>query len=188
MSTIETHLTAHREALIYFEGHSTGVVEDIAELLINCFESGGTVYICGNGGSAADAQHLSGEFVGRFKRERKPLPAVALSTDTSVITCISNDYSYDQIFARQVEALMNSKDVLWAFSTSGSSANVIAAAEEARNSGSKIVGFTGKTNSRLEELSDLCLCSHTDATGTAQEIHQIAYHMICEIIDQRFSN
>ena len=188
MSTIETHLTAHREALKYFEGHSTGVVEAIADLLIDCFESGGTVYICGNGGSAADAQHLSGEFVGRFKRERKPLPTVALSTDTSVITCISNDYSYEQIFARQVEALMNSKDVLWAFSTSGRSANVIAAAEAAQKKDSKIVGFTGKPKSQLESLSDICLCSHTDATGTAQEIHQIAYHMICEIIDQQFSN
>ncbi len=113
-------------------------------MIVKSLRAGGTIYLCGNGGSAADAQHIAGEFVGRFRAERRALPAVALSTDTSILTCIGNDYSFERVFARQVEALVRPGDVLWAFSTSGTSPNVLAAAEEARRKGARVIAFTGR--------------------------------------------
>ena len=150
-------------------------------------KQGGTVYICGNGGSAADAQHIAGELVGRFRRERKALPAVALSTDTSVITSIANDYSYEEIFTRQVEALVKADDVLWAISTSGNSQNIVAAAESAKNQGALVLVFTGRKESRLEQIADICLCADSDSTARSQEIHQLAYHIICDLVEMNFS-
>ncbi len=186
MTAVESALIEHKKSLKYFEENSLEIVDEIAARIITTFESGGTVFLCGNGGSAADAQHIAGEFVGRFKRERAPLPAVAMTTDTSVMTCIGNDYSYNDIFTRQVEALMKKGDILWAFSTSGASESILAAARAAKKKGSAIIGFTGKPESELERLSDFCLCSRTGYTGTAQEIHQLAYHIICEIIDRHY--
>ena len=123
-TVIET-IEAHKAALLEFEKTGIQTVEDIAGMIIDSLNNGGRIYLCGNGGSAADCQHIAGEFIGRFRRERNPLPAVAFSTDTSVITCIGNDYSFDDIFTRQVEALVGEGDILWAFSTSGTSANVV---------------------------------------------------------------
>lgn len=150
-------------------------------------KQGGTVYICGNGGSAADAQHIAGELVGRFRRERKALPAVALTTDTSVMTSIANDYSYEEIFTRQVEALVKADDVLWAISTSGNSQNIVAAAESAKNKGALVLAFTGRKESRLEQIADICLCADSDSTARSQEIHQLAYHIICDLVEMNFS-
>ncbi len=118
IETIETHKKMTAE----FQESGIETVAAISQAIVKSLEQNGTVYLCGNGGSAADAQHIAGEFVGRFKRERKALPALALSTDTSVMTCIGNDYSYENVFARQVEALVRKNDILWAFSTSGTSA------------------------------------------------------------------
>ena len=147
----------------------------------DCFRRGGCVYLCGNGGSAADCQHLAGEFVGRFRRNRAPLPAVALTTDTSVLTCIGNDFSFEDIFARQVEALAGPDDVLWAFSTSGTSKNVLAAAQAAERKGTKILAFTGRPGTPLEEMADVCLAVDAPTTAAAQEIHMLAYHALCEL-------
>jgi D-sedoheptulose 7-phosphate isomerase len=114
------------------------------------------------------------------------LAAVALSTDTSIITSIANDYAYEDVFARQVEALVKKGDILWAFSTSGTSANVIAAAKLARKKGASVLAFTGKANSKLEQIADICLCANDESTARSQEIHQLAYHIICELVEQSF--
>jgi len=163
-------------------------IAGIAEAITKALEQGGTVYLCGNGGSAADAQHIAGELVGRFNRERKALAAVALSTDTSIITSIANDYDYEKVFARQAEALIRKGDILWAFSTSGSSANVIAAAKVAKEKGARVIAFTGRVNSRLEQMSDICFCAEAESTARSQEIHQLAYHIICDLVERNFVN
>ena len=168
----------------------TGIqtILSIAETIITALERDGRIYLCGNGGSAADCQHIAGELIGRFRRERKALPTIALSTDTSVLTCIGNDYSFEDVFARQVEALVKQNDVLWAFSTSGSSANVVKAVKLAKTHGAKVIAFTGKAKSPLEEIADQCLCAATPQTSTAQEVHQLAYHIICDLVEQAIVN
>ena len=182
--TIETHKKMTAE----FQKSGIEKVAAISQAITRALEQNGTVYLCGNGGSAADAQHIAGEFVGRFKRERKALAAVALSTDTSVITCIANDYDYEKIFSRQVEALIRGGDILWAFSTSGTSANVIAAAESAKNKGASVIAFTGRINSKLEQIADICFCAEDESTARSQEIHQLAYHIICDLVECNFTN
>lgn len=180
--SIETH--KKRVAELRQSGIETIIAA--AQAIIKVLKQNGTVYLCGNGGSAADAQHIAAELVGRFKRERKALAAVALSTDTSIITSIANDYAYQKVFARQVEALVKKGDILWAFSTSGTSANVIAAAKLAKKKGASVLAFTGKANSKLEQIADICLCVNDESTARSQEIHQLAYHIICELVEQSF--
>jgi D-sedoheptulose 7-phosphate isomerase len=183
---IET-IKNHRKMVDALEASGVDAIEKTAQTIIESIESGGTLYLCGNGGSAADCQHIAGEFIGRFLLERKALPAVALSTDTSILTCIGNDYSFDDIFARQVEGLVKKNDCLWAFSTSGSSINIIKAAELARKHGAKIIAFTGRKNSKLEKISDVCLCADAEKSFGSQEIHQIAYHIICGLVEKHFA-
>jgi len=184
--TIQEALDAHKQMLTEFERTGTNAVVAAAEAITETFRRGGTLYLCGNGGSAADAQHVAGEFVGRFRANRKALPAVALSTDTSVLTCIANDYEYSTVFARQVEAYVKKDDILWGFSTSGTSANVLKAAETARGKGARVIAFTGKPDSPLEALADVCLCAEAPLTARSQEIHQLAYHIICDLVEQSF--
>ena len=112
---------------------------------------------------------------------------MAFSTDTSVLTCIANDYSYEKVFARQAEALIRKGDILWAFSTSGSSANVIAAALIAKEKGACVIAFTGKSGSKLEQIADICFCADAESTARSQEIHQLAYHIICDLIERDFT-
>jgi len=178
----------HKKMTAEFEKDSIETIAAIAETITNALQQDGTVYLCGNGGSAADAQHIAGEFVGRFARERKPLAAVAFSTDTSILTCIANDYSYEQVFARQAEALVRKNDILWAFSTSGTSENVIAAARIAKEKGARVIAFTGKSGSDLEQMADICFCADTESTARSQEIHQLAYHIICDLVERGFAN
>jgi D-sedoheptulose 7-phosphate isomerase len=180
IATIE----AHKDLIAKLESSGTERIVAAAKAIIESIKQGGTVYICGNGGSAADAQHIAAELVGRFERERKGLPAVALTTDTSILTSVSNDYGYKQIFSRQVEALVRKGDVLWAISTSGTSANVVAAAELAKSKGACIVAFTGSPDSKLEKMADICFCAGSDSAARSQEIHQLAYHMICDLVEQ----
>jgi len=177
----------HRKALEAFEESGFETVREIVKRVVECIENDGCVYLCGNGGSTADSQHVAGELVGRYRQDRQPLPAVALTADTAVMTCIGNDYGYDEIFARQVEGLVTERDILWAFSTSGTSPNILAAVDRAREKGAQVIGFTGKTDTPLEKQSDICLCSGVDETNISQEIHQIAYHLICELIEQHFA-
>jgi len=178
-------IKAHKQLLAQFEAEGVESVVAAGKLIIDCLVGGGCVYTCGNGGSAADAQHIAGELTGRFRVDRKPLAAVALSTDTSVLTCIANDYSFEEVFSRQVEALMGPEDVLWAFSTSGDSPNVVAAGRAAKAKGAKILAFTGKKATSLEKLADVCVCVDAPTTAAAQQIHQLAYHIICDIVERQ---
>lgn len=186
--TVTDAIEIHKRLICEFESTGLDTVTKAAEMITDCIRKNGCIYLCGNGGSAADCQHIAGELTGRFKRERRALPAVALSTDTSVITCIGNDYSFEDIFSRQIEALVNADDILWAFSTSGSSANIIAAAKLAKQKGAKVIAFTGRADSELEKIADLCLCVDAPSTAAAQEIHQVAYHIICDLVEQNFCN
>ena len=178
-------IAVHKRLLAEFEASGVENVIAAADMIAAAFKSGGRLYLCGNGGSASDAQHVAGEFVGRFKKERRPLPATALTADSAILTCIGNDYSFKDVFARQVEALMTEKDVLWAFSTSGTSANIVAAAQAAKNKRARIIAFTGKPGSTLESMADVCVCISAPTSGAAQEIHQLAYHIICDLVEQK---
>ncbi|MHC4745183.1 MAG: D-sedoheptulose-7-phosphate isomerase [Planctomycetota bacterium] len=187
METITQSIDSHERLLAKLRQTGVEKIVAAAEMITQALSSGGTVYICGNGGSAADAQHIAGEFVGRFTRERKALAAIALTTDTSILTSIANDYSYEKVFARQVEAFVREGDILWAFSTSGTSANVIAAAESAKQRGASILAFTGKDKTPLERLADVCICAADESTARSQEIHQLAYHIICDLVEMSFA-
>ena len=181
---IQAAADIHKKMLADFEAGQMDTMVSAVEMIVKSLKRRGCLYICGNGGSAADAQHIAGEIVGRFAKERRGLPAVALTTDTSVITSIANDYGYDKIFSRQVEALVNENDVLWAISTSGNSPNVVAAVKLAKQKGASVLAFTGKPDSQLEKLSDLCFCAEAKTTFRSQEMHQLAYHIICELVEQ----
>ena len=181
-------IETHKKMTADFEEGGIETIAAIAEVITSALRQDGTVYLCGNGGSAADAQHIAGELVGRFTKERKALAAVALSTDTSVLTCIANDYDYEKVFARQAEALIRKGDILWAFSTSGSSANVIAAVKVAKEKGARVIAFTGRKSSMLEQIADICFCADAESTARSQEIHQLGYHIICDLVERGFAN
>ncbi|AWJ85566.1 phosphoheptose isomerase (plasmid) [Azospirillum sp. TSH58] len=161
-------------------------IEAAAGLMIDGLKSGGKVLFCGNGGSAADSQHLAAELTGRYLRDRAPLAAVALTVDTSALTAIANDYSYDEVFARQVRGLGRAGDVLVGISTSGNSRNVVAALEAARALGMRTVGLTGAAGGRMKELCDVCLCVPSTDTPRIQEMHIAAGHMLCELVENAF--
>jgi len=163
------------------------LMQAIARRIIEAISREQRVFTLGNGGSAADAQHIAAELVGRFKTERRPLPAIALTTDTSTLLSIGNDYGFEQIFARQVEALARPGDVVWVLSTSGRSPNVLAAVRSAQKCQCLVIGFTGRHGQTLESLSELCLRVDHDASERIQEIHQIAYHLICESVERHFA-
>ena len=185
---IETIIRTHKKMVAKFEADGLETIVAAAETITKALKQNGRVYVCGNGGSAADAQHIASELVGRFEHERKGLPAVALTTDTSVITSISNDYGFENVFAKQVEALVEEGDILWAISTSGASANVITAAELAKKKGARVLAFTGKSNSKLEQIADICVCANEKSTARSQEIHQLAYHIICSLVERCFTS
>lgn len=153
-------------------------------MVASALRRGNTVLLCGNGGSAADAQHIAGELVGRFLKERRPLPALALNANTSVLTAVANDYGFEEVFARQVAALGRPGDVLIAISTSGNSGNVLRAAEVAREKGMKVVGLTGADGGKLKQLCDLCLCVPSTSTPRIQEMHILIGHIICQLMEE----
>lgn len=163
--------------------HHAPTIARMAEVLIETARSGGCLFICGNGGSAADAQHLAGEFVGRFLRERRALPAVALTTDTSVLTAVANDYGYDRTFARQVEALVKPGDCLLAISTSGNSPNVLRAVEAAHARGARTLGLTGPDGGQLAGVLDVCLAVPAAPTPRVQEGHLTVIHILCDLVE-----
>jgi D-sedoheptulose 7-phosphate isomerase len=149
---------------------------------------GGTLFFCGNGGSAADAQHVATEYVVRYKRERRAIAAVALTTDTSLLTAAGNDYSFDMIFARQVEALGRAGDLLVLHTTSGNSANLLKAAEAAKRKGVATLALSAKGGGKIKDVVDLCIVVPTDRTDRAQEIQMNIQHAICEAIDEEVFN
>lgn len=158
-----------------------------AVLMAQCLRDGGKILVCGNGGSAADAQHFSAELVGRFERERRGLPAIALTTDTSTLTAVANDYDFNQIFAKQIEALGRANDVLLAISTSGNSPNVLAAVRAAHAQDLRIVALTGRDGGTLGEslaIDDIEICVPAERTCRIQEVHILAIHCLCDLIDE----
>ncbi len=162
-------------------------IEIAAKICIDSLKKGGKILIFGNGGSAADAQHIAAELVGRYKTERKGIPAIALTTDTSAITSIANDYGYLHVFERQVEALANEGDVLIGISTGGSSANVISALRLANDLGCKTIGFSGRDGGEFNALCDVNLIAIAEDTPRIQEMHILIGHTICHLIELEFS-
>ena len=159
------------------------VLETIAHEMTEAVLDGGKILWCGNGGSAADAQHLAAEFVGRFRRERKPLPSIALTTDTSILTAIGNDYGYEQVFSRQVLAHCEEGDIVVGISTSGNSANVVEALKAAKERGAFTVAFTGEGGSKMAGIADATVCVPTKDTARVQEGHILCGHMLCDWVE-----
>lgn len=166
---------------------SVASIQKIADLISSCYQNGGKVLTAGNGGSAGDAQHIAAELVVKFYKERRALPAIALTTDSSIITAIGNDSSFDNIFSRQIQALGNKGDVFIAFSTSGSSKNIIEAIKEAKNKGLTIIGFTGQNLCKMDELCDCIIKVPSADTPKIQEAHIMLGHIICALVEKNIS-
>ena len=181
---IEHRLTDHLEVLQkVIASDLPQKLEQCAKCIEKALSEGHKVMFCGNGGSAADSQHLAAEFVGRFQRERKGLPAIALTVDTSILTAVANDYGYDTVFARQVQALGEPGDVLIGISTSGNSKNVLLAAEEAKTKGITCIGMTAEGGGKMADACDICLAVPSKVTARAQEMHILMGHILCELVD-----
>lgn len=161
-----------------------GDVDRVVRLIAESMAQGGVLLVCGNGGSAADAQHIAAELTGRFFRDRRPLPALALHGNTSSLTAIGNDYGYDEVFAREVGAHGRPGDVLLAISTSGNSRNVLRAIEAARDKRMAVVGLTGSDGGKMRDLCDVCVCVPSSSTPRIQECHILVGHTICELLEQ----
>ena len=166
-----------------FDDAHVSVLYEIIKVVYDAIKSGNKLLICGNGGSAADSQHIAAEFIGRFKKERKSYPAIALTTDTSALTAIGNDYSYEEVFSRQVEGLGQPGDVLIGISTSGNSGNVIRAMRVAKEIGMKTIVFTGKDGGKLKDECDLSFIAVSDNTPFIQCNHLVALHTMCECVE-----
>ena len=184
---IEKSLKQHIEIFQTILSSEINIIQQCAEMILETLKKGNKILICGNGGSAADAQHIAAEFVGRYETERKALPAIALTTDTSALTALANDYGFERIFARQVEALGNSDDLLIALSTSGNSPNIIAAVMSARQIGCKTIGMTGIGGKKLASLCDACIMVPAKRTARIQEAHITIGHIWCELVDAKFT-
>lgn len=159
-------------------------VNDAGRLAAQTLQAGGKILFCGNGGSAADSQHLAAELTGRFIKDRRPLAAMALSTDSSALTCIGNDYAFDEVFARQVQGLARAGDLLIGISTSGNSRNVIRAVEEAKAAGAQVVGFLGRDGGALRAMCDVAIVVPSQVTARIQESHILIGHTLCGLIEE----
>ena len=185
MTLIESIFEEHGKAVNYVK-NETAVLEKIASVIVSAINNGNKILFAGNGGSAADCQHFAAEMTGRFKKERKGLPGISLTTDTSALTAIANDYGYESVFSRQVEALAVPGDVFICFSTSGNSPNVLKAAEKALEIGCQTIGFLGKDGGTIKNKCNISLIVPASMTARIQEAHLLAYHIICELIDNSF--
>lgn len=178
-NVIADSIAAHRAML----AKSIDQLAAISEVLIQCIRAGNKILFCGNGGSAADSQHVAAELVGRFYRERDPWPAIALTCDTSILTAVGNDWEFEQVFSRQVRALARPGDVVVGISTSGKSPNVVRALEAARAKGAITIGFTGAAGGPIADAADHAFRAPTSATPRVQELHILAWHAICEVVE-----
>jgi D-sedoheptulose 7-phosphate isomerase len=181
-------LEQHLDVFNLLKEQHLRAIDESADIIANAAVNGNKILICGNGGSAADAQHIAAEFVGRYEKERIALPAIALTTDTSALTAISNDYGFERVFARQVEALGNEGDVLIGISTSGNSPNVIAAVMKAREKGCKTIGLSGSKGKKLASLCDASVLVPSERTARIQEAHIAIGHIWCEVVDHRIAD
>jgi D-sedoheptulose 7-phosphate isomerase len=185
---IKDHLIQHNKAIqILLKDKSIqDKIIEVVDLIALTFSNANKLMIAGNGGSAADAQHIAAEFIGKLNLKRKALPAIALSTDTSILTSISNDYNFNQIFSRQIEGIGQSGDIFFGITTSGNSKNILKAIKEARNKKIKIIILTGKKGNYLKKYSDICIVAPSNNTQIIQEIHITILHIICEIVELRY--
>lgn len=183
-STVHRNFAEHLKTIELVREVMAEPVQKIGKLLALALGGGSTLFWCGNGGSAADSQHLAAELVGRFKKNRRALRSIALTTDSSVLTCVANDYSYDDIFSRQVEALGRPGDVLIGISTSGNSANVLRAVKTAKEMGLTTIALLGKGGGTTKVLADHALVVPSESTARIQEAHILIGHILCELIEQ----
>jgi len=179
---IQSHIKEHQEVLATINTFSDSI-EQIANILINCLKNEGTIYWCGNGGSASDAQHLAGELIGRFVGNRVPLKSIALTVGGAEGSCIANDFGYDQIFARQIEGLGAKGDVLIGITTSGNSQNVINALNFAKSKEMVTIGLLGKGGGKAQEIVDYSIVIPSNTTARVQEMHIMVGHIICDLIE-----
>lgn len=185
--TIKNELLSHLEVITLTIETMQDKLESASKLVVEILKNGNKILICGNGGSAADAQHIAAELTGRYKTERRGLPGIALTTDTSALTAIGNDYGYDRIFDRQIEALANNGDLIIGISTSGNSKNIINALKIAKELGCKTLGLTGRNGGAMNELCDINLVVPSNDTPRIQEMHILFGHTICQIVDNELS-
>jgi len=186
LKTIEYELNSHLQTISDVISISKENLEQASILAVNTLKKGNKILLCGNGGSAADAQHIAAELTGRYKTERRGLAGIALTTDTSALTAIGNDYGYDRVFDRQVESLANNGDLLIGISTSGNSENIINALKVAKDMGCSTIGFSGKSGGAMNDICDINLVVPSDNTPRIQEMHILFGHTICQIIDNNF--
>lgn len=180
---VANHFSEHQLVVASLDEQLGDLVVTVANVLSEALKNGGVIYWCGNGGSASDSQHLAAELVGRFRKDRRPLGSVALSSDTSVLTCIANDFGYDKIFSRQIESLGHKGDVLVAISTSGNSMNVVEAVKSARQAGITTIGLLGGNGGMLSELVDHRIQIPSMFTARIQESHILIGHILCDLIE-----
>jgi len=186
LNMINKELQAHKETIEKTIENMVPSIQKASELIVSTLKSGNKVLLCGNGGSAADAQHIAAELTGRYKSERRGLPAIALTTDTSALTAISNDYGYARVFDRQVEALANKGDLLIGISTSGNSENILSALLLAKELGCQTLGMSGKSGGKMNEACQLNLVVPVDDTPRIQEMHILIGHILCQAVDDAF--
>lgn len=181
---VSRQLKTHVDVVKMVEASMAEPIVACAKLIVDSLKNGGKLLIMGNGGSAADAQHFAAEMIGRFLMERKALPAIALTTDTSILTAVGNDYGFDDVFSRQVEALTNPGDVLIGISTSGNSKNVTRALVSGHKLGAKTIGLLGRDGGEIGPLVDLDLTVQSDETPRVQEVHLIIIHILCDLVEK----
>lgn len=186
IKTIQKEFDAHLQIAQLSYSTLPKMIDNGAKLILKHLRADKKLLIFGNGGSAADAQHFSAELINRYKIERKALPAIALTTDSSILTSISNDYDYNMVFARQIEALANKKDIVFAISTSGNSKSIIQALKMAKKKKCKIIGLSGNDGGDMKEYCDINIVIPSNETPRIQEMHIFVIHTICELIDQKF--
>lgn len=189
MKKIITELKEHNKVIEKILLEQIKKINEVAQLIVNCYENSGKVILFGNGGSAADAQHIAAELMGKYKIKRKSLPAIALTTNTSIISALSNDYEFDIIFEKQIEGLVDKKDVVIGISTSGNSENVLRGVLRAKKIGAKAIAFTGKNGGKLKNKVDILLNVPSDNTPRIQEAHITVGHIVCGIVENKiFTN
>jgi D-sedoheptulose 7-phosphate isomerase len=183
---IEQELQSHKDTIEKTILTMTPTIEKACKLMVDTLKNGNKILLCGNGGSAADAQHIAAELTGRYKSERGALPAIALTTDTSALTAIANDYGYNRVFDRQTEALANQGDLLIGLSTSGNSENILSALALAKKLGCQTLGMSGKDGGKMSEICDINLIIPSNDTPRIQEMHILLGHILCQAVDDAF--
>jgi len=186
LETIKKEFESHLKTIQVVQNNMENTIEDVSKIVVETLKNGNKILICGNGGSAADAQHFAAELTGRYKTERRGLPGIALTTDTSALTAIGNDYGYDRVFDRQTEALASKGDLLIGISTSGNSKNIISALTLAKEIGCSTVGLSGRDGGAMNKVCDINLVVPSDNTPRIQEMHILFIHTICQIVDDNF--